>query len=173
MGCAIAILDYDVLCFNVSQLPQTSEKCAQVRIGVGGSKQQHADPPHPLALLRLRRERPRGRRAAEKRDELAAPHSITSSARCWKNKGTSRPSAFAVLRLITSSNFVGCSMGKSFGCIPCKTLRTNLAPCRTAAGLSAPYDIKPPISANARVVEAAGKWCSSARSAIRLVDKLP
>ena len=32
-------------------------------------------------LLRARRERPRRRRAAEQRDELAAVHSITSSAR--------------------------------------------------------------------------------------------
>jgi hypothetical protein len=32
---------------------------------------KHADPPHPLALLRARPERPRHRRAAEKRDELA------------------------------------------------------------------------------------------------------
>jgi len=40
----------------------------------------HADAPHPLALLRARRERPRSR-AAEQRDELAATaHSITSSA---------------------------------------------------------------------------------------------
>jgi hypothetical protein len=31
---------------------------------------EHADPPHAVALLRARRERPR-RRAAEKRDELA------------------------------------------------------------------------------------------------------
>jgi hypothetical protein len=31
-------------------------------------------------LLRSRRERPRGRRAADERDELAALHSITSSA---------------------------------------------------------------------------------------------
>src|SRR3984893_11626523 len=30
-------------------------------------------------------------------------HSITSSARCWRRKCTSRPSALAVLRLITSS----------------------------------------------------------------------
>ena len=38
-------------------------------------------PPHPLALLRARREWPRGSRAAEQRDELAAfHHSITSSA---------------------------------------------------------------------------------------------
>jgi hypothetical protein len=34
---------------------------------------EHADAPHPLArLLRARRERPRGSRAAEERDELAA-----------------------------------------------------------------------------------------------------
>src|SRR5262249_52258261 len=59
-----------------------------------------------LALLRARRERPRCR-AAEQRDELPPLHSITSSARCWKNKGTSMPSAVAVLRLITSSNLVG------------------------------------------------------------------
>jgi hypothetical protein len=33
-------------------------------------------------LLRARRERPRNRCAASKRDELAALHSITSSASC-------------------------------------------------------------------------------------------
>src|SRR5262245_31271387 len=40
---------------------------------------------------------------------LSAPdHSITSSARASSVRGTSRPSALAVLRLITSSNLVGC-----------------------------------------------------------------
>ena len=38
-------------------------------------------------------------RAAEKRDELAAPHSITSSARASSVGGGARPSALAVLRL--------------------------------------------------------------------------
>ena len=33
------------------------------------------------SLLRAHRDRPRSRRAAEERDELAADHSITSSAR--------------------------------------------------------------------------------------------
>ena len=33
--------------------------------------QEHADAPHPVRLLRPRRERPRRRRAAEQRDELA------------------------------------------------------------------------------------------------------
>ncbi|HVI61641.1 MAG TPA: hypothetical protein VM910_03465, partial [Bradyrhizobium sp.] len=37
-----------------------------------------------------RRERPRGR-AAEQRDELASPHSITSSARVSRVVGTLRP----------------------------------------------------------------------------------
>ena len=32
---------------------------------------EHADAPHPLGLLRARRQRPRRRRAAEQRDELA------------------------------------------------------------------------------------------------------
>ena len=47
------------------------------------------------------------RRAAEQRDELAPSHSITSSARASSVGGTSRPSALAVLRLMTSSNLVG------------------------------------------------------------------
>ena len=38
---------------------------------VRGCGQEHADAPHPLGLLRARRERPRRRRAAEQRDELA------------------------------------------------------------------------------------------------------
>src|SRR5262249_33454054 len=60
-------------------------------------------------LLRPRRERPRDR-AAEQRDELAPFHSITSSARPERGSGTVMPSAFAVLRLITSSKRVGCSI---------------------------------------------------------------
>jgi hypothetical protein len=39
---------------------------------------------------------------AEQRDELAARHSITSSARASNVGGTSRPSALAVIRLMTS-----------------------------------------------------------------------
>jgi hypothetical protein len=42
------------------------------------------------ALLRSRRERPRRRRAAQQRDELATPHSTTSSARARSVGGTDR-----------------------------------------------------------------------------------
>ena len=55
-------------------------------------------------LLRARHDRPR-RRAAEPRDERAPFHSITSSARASSDGGMSRPSAFAVLRLITNSTW--------------------------------------------------------------------
>jgi len=36
---------------------------------VRGSTHEHADAPHPLKLLRTRRQRPRNRSAADERDE--------------------------------------------------------------------------------------------------------
>jgi hypothetical protein len=67
----------------------------------------------------------RCRRTAEQRDEFAAPdHSITSSARARSDSGMVSPSALAVVRLITSSNLVGCSTGKSPGFAPRKILST-------------------------------------------------
>jgi hypothetical protein len=47
-----------------------------------------------------------------------ALYSITSSARASSEGGTVRPSAFAVLRLITSSNLVGACTGSSPGLAP-------------------------------------------------------
>src|SRR5262245_61274875 len=64
-----------------------------------------------------------GSRAAE-RDELAGPHSITSSARASKLSGTVSPSAFAVLRLITVSYFVGACTGRSAGFSPLRMRST-------------------------------------------------
>jgi hypothetical protein len=45
-------------------------------------------------------------------------YSITSSARADRVGGTSMPSAFAVLRLITNSNLVDCTIGRSAGLAP-------------------------------------------------------
>jgi hypothetical protein len=53
-------------------------------------------------LLRTRRERPRRCRAAEERDELAALHSITSSAIESRLSEILTSSALAVRRLITN-----------------------------------------------------------------------
>src|SRR5262249_60343500 len=51
--------------------PNASLKLRIVRSG----GQENADAPHPLALLRPRRERPRDRSAGEERYELAPVHS--------------------------------------------------------------------------------------------------
>jgi hypothetical protein len=51
-------------------------------------------------------------------------YSITSSAVASIAGGTVMPRALAVLRLITSSNLVGCSMGRSPGLVPRKILST-------------------------------------------------
>ena len=64
-------------------------------------------------LLRPHGSRPRDRCAPEERDEFAAVHSMTSSARASNCAGTSMPSAFAVFKLMSRLNFVGSTTGKS------------------------------------------------------------
>src|SRR5262249_8297887 len=110
-----AIVDAHVAAFYPSQSvkPLLQRFDPSLSVYVISDTHEHADTAHPLALLRARRERPR-RRAAEQRDERAPPnHSITSSARASTVTGTSRPSAFAVLRLIVSCSVVGCWNGRS------------------------------------------------------------
>src|SRR5215217_4990126 len=65
-------------------------------------------------------------------------YSITWSARASSVEGTVRPSAFAVLRLIRSSNFVGCSTGRSAGFTPFRILSTNAPARRYKAGTFGP-----------------------------------
>src|SRR5262249_29906980 len=168
-----AVFDGRVLALDVADLLYALAELAHaVRQPVRRPAVEKSDHRH-RRLLRARRERPRRRRAAEQCDERASFHSISASARTKNVSGIVRPMALAVLRLTANSNFVGCSMGKSFGCQPCNILCTNFALWRNKAGPSAPYDIRPPVSTKPREVEAAGKRCSSARSAMRLVDKLP
>jgi len=61
---------------------------------------------------------PRRHRAAEQRDELAPLHSITSSARASSIGGTVTPSVLAVSALMTSSNLLACTTGRSAGFAP-------------------------------------------------------
>src|SRR5262245_42298670 len=106
--------------FNPSERLEAIAKRANARLHFRIAfrpAQLHADAPH-LRFLRACPERPR-HRAAEQRDELAPPHhSITSSARASSGSGTVRPSALAVLRLMTSSSFVACWTGRSAGLSP-------------------------------------------------------
>src|SRR5262245_20913537 len=84
----------------VAQLLHTSHRGRRILF----ERHDYAYMAYPLAVLRPRRKRPCRRRAANERDELAAPHhSITSSARASNEDGTSRPSAFATFRLMTIS----------------------------------------------------------------------
>src|SRR5262249_40067928 len=57
-------------------------------------------------------------RGGGEQQQLAPPHSITSSARARIDGGTVRPSSLAVLRLTTSSNVAGCWAGRSAGLTP-------------------------------------------------------
>ena len=59
-----------------------------------------------------------------------SPYSISSSASDINDAGIVSPSAFAVVRLMMNSNFVGCSTGKSDGFEPCNILCTYVAPRR-------------------------------------------
>src|SRR5262249_17712744 len=117
---AVAPVDDQVLALDVSQFLKLFAKSLMFRQGPLVAR-QHADAAHPVSLLRLRRERRRGC-VAEQRAELAPfhlrAHSITSSASESRLSEILTPSAFAVLRLITSSNLVGCKMGRSAGFSP-------------------------------------------------------
>src|SRR5262249_49809683 len=122
------ILDPQVVPLDIACLRQAESDCRSV----GGScclQERAKKSDHRLGrLLRPHREWPRGCCAAEQRDELAAlylrGHSMTSSARASTVVGISRPSAFAVLRLSTSSYFVGACTGRSAGFSPLRMRST-------------------------------------------------
>src|SRR5262249_7133359 len=121
---APAILDPQVAALAPAQLLQRLLERRELGTAGAATAREHADPPYAPWLLRARHERPR-RRAAEQRDDLAPPdHSITSSARASSVGGTSRPSAFAVLRLMTSSYLVGACTGRSPGFSPLRMRST-------------------------------------------------
>jgi len=81
------------------QLPELVAELVRMKVDVISTN--HA---YPRLLLRARRERPSTRCAAEKSDELAPLHSITSSARTSNEGGMVSPRAFAAARFIGKSN---------------------------------------------------------------------
>src|SRR5579864_4875656 len=115
------VFDGNVLAFDKAGFAQAfAERGDKTRVGIGRPGPQKRDH-RQRRLLRMRDERPLyrcRRRATEKGDDLAPPHSITSSARPSKESGKVRPSVFAVLRLRTSWTFSACTTGKSAGFSP-------------------------------------------------------
>src|SRR4029079_9716097 len=100
-------------------LPERSEVGLSVR-AVRCGVHQHANAPHGLHRLRVNIDRPSGGCATQQGDELAALHSIISSARAKSVCGISIPKALAVLRLTTSSTLDVCMTGRSAGLSPLK-----------------------------------------------------
>src|SRR5262249_6272913 len=109
-------IDHEILAVDEAEPPQLVEERVMMR-RVAWTGVQAADAINPSGFLRARRERPR-RRAAEQCDEVAASHSITSSAMASSVIGKLRPSALAVLRLIANSTFTACWTGSPAGFSP-------------------------------------------------------
>src|SRR5262245_50267283 len=128
-----AVFDGHVLSLDKTNFPQSLAKRAHKRRRFAGGRAlacvEKPDYRH-RRLLSTRPQRPRGRRAAEYRDELAPLHSITSSARASRVGGTVRPSALAVTRLIEKSNTAGCITGNSAALSPFKMRPAYVPSCR-------------------------------------------
>src|SRR5262245_4886452 len=129
MAVGIASLDHEVTALKKADigkpLPYTTQ-C--LSIGTFRSDPEITKA-YPLIRLGKRHAKRCGLRpcrccAAQQRDEIAPPHSITSSASCCSWTGTSRPSALAVLRLMTNSYFVGNWIGSSAGVAPLRMRST-------------------------------------------------
>ena len=63
-------------------------------------------------------------RTRAREERATVYHWMILSARCSSVCGMASPSAFAVYKLMTSSNLVGCSTGRSAGFAPLKILST-------------------------------------------------
>src|SRR5262245_49899058 len=110
-------LEEKILAFNITGFAQCFTQLRPKGLDICIAYEERTNSIDLWLLLRARREWPH-RRAAQKRNDLAAPHSITSSASARSLSGISSPSAFAVPRLITNSNLVGCMTGRLAGFSP-------------------------------------------------------
>jgi hypothetical protein len=84
-----AIFDRDSAALDPAELAQSLRECHRpLAFAQRGALTQKPDGRQPRRLLRARHHRPRNRRAADERDELAPLHSITSSAMASSEGGT-------------------------------------------------------------------------------------
>jgi len=164
IGCRPANIDPHVAAHHPIQLPQSLQERSNARLPyrvIRRRTDQYADPSHALVLLRARRERP-SRRAGEQRDERAARHSITSSARANSLSGTSRPSALAVLNPNQGADKVDSAEGMA-------TLETMSSRYDFRTGQQNKLILEPPIAApdeHERLVEADQRFQAALAQAI-------
>src|SRR5438477_6487725 len=122
----ISVFDQDVAALDVTELTQS---LAEGLWQVGTSGQVDGRQPSYSSdlgrLLGLGGERCGEKAASQSADERSPRgHWMISSARCSKDWGIVSPRALAVLRLMTSSNLVGCSTGRSAAFAPLRSLST-------------------------------------------------
>src|SRR5262249_23726974 len=144
---SVAVLEANVLTLDIPEIMESSSECVDGRPGLD---RQDTDRDYfPSCPLRTGGERP-SNRTADQSDELATLHSITCSAPASSILGITRPRSFAVLRLITSSNFVGASTGRPAGLAPRRMRLTYSDARRNWSMACTPYDTRPPASAKYR-----------------------
>src|SRR3974390_3251737 len=135
------ILDADILTLGKARLAQPlTELSSEGGSGLSASgieERNHWG--RCRGQLRAPRKRPPRRCPANHSDELASPHSITSSARASNDGGTVRPSALAVFRLMTISYLVGACTGRSAGFSPLRMRSTY----RAAPPADLPLPLRP------------------------------
>ena len=130
---------HDIAALHITEISQALFECLRIRFALLGCTRNHsADSPDLAGLLSSGMARQRQSNTAHCANNIATPHSMTSSARPSTVGGIVRPSALAVLRLISSSNFVGCSTGRSPGWAPLRILSTYPAARRTKSAILVP-----------------------------------
>src|SRR6516225_6094812 len=135
---SVLVVDRDVAALDKAHAAKAlAKRSLHLRGGRTRAAAQIPDHRHPR-LLRPRRERPRRCRPPEKRYELTSFHSITSSATNRMSRLIVSPTALAAFRLMTSSNLVGRSTGKSAGFAPLSILSTYVAVRRNRSSRFAP-----------------------------------
>src|SRR5262249_19884099 len=107
----VAVLEPNILTLDIPEIMESPSKRVDGRPRLD---RKDTDRDYFLSLLGTCGERPSSR-TANQSDELATLHSITCSAPASRILGITMPRAFAVLRLMTSSNFVGACTGRSVG----------------------------------------------------------
>src|SRR5262249_58559847 len=109
--------DRDVLALDIAVVAQLLGEGVKVTAPLGRFRRgpQPANAGRFHRRLRMDAARRREDANGERDDEYRRFHRITSSAWIRTDAGTVMPRAWAVLRLMPSSNFIGCSTGRSAG----------------------------------------------------------
>ncbi len=142
LSLSVAKLNQDVFPLDITEILQPLAKCFNVRPrNRGHANHSHVPDSRNLSgLLRFGGRAKRQEHGAKRYTQNGFPHClpltphfslftthaylITRSALNSTDCGIVRLSAFAVFRLITNSNFVGCSTGRSAGLVPLRILST-------------------------------------------------